>query len=156
MTTTRITLWTTMAWIAIIPLAIANGLLRQFVLSPFLGVGLAQPLSGFLLILAIAGVAWLLVRRVKALGQKVWLVIGCAWGVATLGFEYLMLTMSGKGFDDLVSQYNFTDYNIWPLVHLWTIVAPISLRAISKSKNADKPAGQTLPLPAQQEHGSQV
>ena len=130
MTTFRIVFWAILAWIVIIPLAIANGLLRQFVLAPSLGIGLAQPISGLVLILLIAGVARGLVRRVGARRYRVWLTIGLGWGLATFGFECSLLFMSGGGLSDLAAQYNFTDNNLWPLVLLWTITAPSCLAAL--------------------------
>lgn len=129
MSMSRLVFWAALAWIIIIPLAIANGLLREFVLTPWLGLRLAQPISGLLLILCITAVAGLLVKRVGAQRQRTWIVIGIAWGIATFAFECLMLVMAGKGLADLAAQYDFTDNNIWPLVLLWTISAPAVLGA---------------------------
>ena len=120
----RLIIWATMAWISIVPLAIANGLLRQFVLGPWLGLPIAQPISGVLLILLIAGVAWAFVRIVGPRHIAAGLAVGLVWGLATFVFECVMLFSAGKGFSDLVAQYDFTNNNIWPLVLLWTIVAP--------------------------------
>ena len=115
MTLPRIAIGAAVSWAIILPLAVANGLLRQFALTPWLGMRLAQPISGVLLMACIAVVAWVFVRRAGPLRLTAWLAVGVGWGLATFAFECLMLFMAGKGLTDLAAQYDFTDNNIWQI-----------------------------------------
>ncbi|MDA3959302.1 MAG: hypothetical protein PF961_00825 [Planctomycetota bacterium] len=132
----NILLWSAATWLLVIPLAVANGVLRQAVLIPWLGTKLAYPISGALLIAAIAAVACLLVSRLGPRHAMVWVSIGIAWGTATFCFELLMLRAANKGWDALVQQYNFSDNNIWPLVMVWTLLAPLLVATWRKQVQA--------------------
>ena len=120
-------LWPALAWLAIVPLAIANGALRQSVLAPRLGLRLAQPLSGLLLIAAIAAVVWLLAGRLGSQRLPVWIAIGMAWAIATLGFECGLGILGGRTWAEMLAPYRFADYNIWPVVLAWVAVAPVAI-----------------------------
>lgn len=117
-------LWPALAWLAIIPLAIANGALRQFLLAPRLGMRAAQPISGVLLMVAIAGVVWLLVGRLGTQRMHLWVTIGMAWFAATLAFEFGMGILTGKSWIEMLAPYRFADNNIWPVVLIWVACAP--------------------------------
>lgn len=132
----RVLIWSSVGWAAIVPLAIANGALRQAVLAPRLGIRTAQPISGILLMLAIAVVAWLLVGRLGPQRHRTWVVIGAGWLLATLAFEFGMGLVAGRSWPELLAPYRFVDNNIWPVVLLWVVVAPMTIaraRGLSRS-----------------------
>jgi hypothetical protein len=116
--------WAVAGWIAIMPLAIANGVLRQAVLIPRVGVRTAQPISGVLLMIAIAGVTWVMVGRIGLQRLPVWAVIGGGWLLATLAFEFGMGLSAGRSWDEMLAPYRFVDNNLWPIVLLWVVCAP--------------------------------
>lgn len=123
----RIVIWSVLGWLAIIPVAIANGALREFVLVPWLGLGFAQPLSGLLLIACIGAVVWFLIGRIGERSRTSFVAIGVLWGLATFLFETAMVFGQGHSWDRVAQQYSFADNNLWPLVMLWVIVAPLSV-----------------------------
>ena len=100
----RVLIWSSVGWAAIVPLAIANGALRQAVLAPRLGIRTAQPISGILLMLAIAVVAWLLVGRLGPQRHRTWVVIGAGWLLATLAFEFGMGLVAGRSWPELLAR----------------------------------------------------
>jgi len=125
--------WAIAGWVAIIPFAIANGALRQAVLAPRLGMRTAQPLSGILLMLAIAGVAWLLVGRLGPQRPHVWAAVGAGWLAATLVFEFGLGLGAGRTWDEMLAPYRFVDNNVWPIVLAWVSCAPAVLARVRGS-----------------------
>ena len=111
-------------WVAILCLAIANGVLRQAVLLPNLGAPTGLVLSGAVLsalVLASAYVAlpWLGTRR----RSHMW-AIGFGWLVLTVAFEFSIGLLVGKSWSDMLGAYTFNGGNIWPLVLVVVTVAP--------------------------------
>ncbi|MDO6442367.1 MULTISPECIES: hypothetical protein [unclassified Marinobacter] len=111
-------------WASILVLAIANGVLREFVLIPFLGTPAALVLSGLLLSTLIIGVAylslpWLQVRR----PVQLW-AIGLGWLALTLIFEISFGLWQGKSWPELLAAYTFKGGNVWPVVLVATAVGP--------------------------------
>lgn len=111
-------------WFAILPLAIANGVLRESVLVPLIGDWAAFVLSGLLLSALIIGVAyfalpWLAIRRASALFG-----VGLGWLALTVVFEFSFGFWQGKSLGDLLEAYTFRGGNIWPVVLAVTALAP--------------------------------
>lgn len=125
-------LWPALAWLAIIPLAVANGAVRQFLLAPHLGMRTAQPISGALLMLAIAAVAWLMVGRLGSQRMQSWIAIGSIWLAATVAFEFGMGAMSGKSWAEMLAPYRYADNNIWPIVLVWVACAPAVIALVRR------------------------
>ncbi len=128
-------LWPALAWLTIIPLAIANGAVRQFILAPRLSMRIAQPISGALLMVAIAAAAWLLVGRLGSQRMQSWIAMGSIWLAATIAFEFGMGAMSGKSWAEMLAPYRFSDNNIWPLVLVWVACAPAVIALVCKATN---------------------
>jgi hypothetical protein len=123
----RVAMWSALCWMAIVPLAIVNGGIREFFLAPRLGIRVAQPISGLLLIGCIVLVAWVLVRSIQPRTWTTFLVIGLAWGAATFAFELAIMVLQGQGWERIRGQYSFADNNLWPVVMLWVIAAPLAM-----------------------------
>lgn len=111
-----------LAWLAIVPLAIANGLLREKLLVPAVGVVAGNLLSGTILsmlivLVAVAGTSWY--------GLSAPWTIGAAWLVLTLAFEFAFgRLVAHKTWSELFAAYTFKDGNIWPLVLAVILAAP--------------------------------
>jgi len=115
-----------LAWLLILVLAVANGGLRESVLLPALGKPWALTLSGLLLSACILVVAWVLVGRMGKLTVTESLHIGVLWLVATLGFEFgFGRWVQGRRWGELLEAYTFQDGNLWPLVLVVTLFAPL-------------------------------
>lgn len=111
-------------WVAIVLLAIANGALRELVLVARFGIPVAPIASGLLLsaavfLMALAGSRW----YGRPLGRRAWLV-GVAWLVLTLVFEFSFGRWQGKSWDELLAAYTFAHGNLWPAVLAVVLASP--------------------------------
>ena len=101
-------------------------MLREAVLLPRLGAPGALVLSGLLLSLCIVAVAVLLVPRLGplAIGQR--LGVGVFWLVLTLAFEFgFGRLVQRRSWPQLLEAYTFQGGNIWPVVLVVTLLAPL-------------------------------
>lgn len=113
------------AWLAIVPCAILNGVLREGVLRPLLGSSIALPVSGILLMGFILLAALLFVPRLGNPGNPPpgWKV-GLLWMTLTLLFETGMGVLQGASPAKLLSNYDPSGGNLWVFVVLFTGCAP--------------------------------
>jgi hypothetical protein len=115
-----------LAWLAILCLAVANGALREAVLIPALGKAGGLVASGVLLCILIVVVAGIFVRLVPGVGVSNAVRIGVLWLCLTVVFELgLGRLVQRKSWNELLAAYTFEDGNIWPVVLLATLLAPL-------------------------------
>ena len=94
------------AWLLIIPLAILNGVLRDKVLTPWLGAQVALPLSGVLLCGLILLVTTLVLPRwVRGPATLYWR-IGLLWMLMTVLFESAFGLANGSSAQQLLAAYD--------------------------------------------------
>ena len=117
-------------WFLIIPIAILNGGLRENVLIK-LGTA-ALPLSGIILSLCIFVMSFLFIPKIKDCKKTDYIFIGIIWCCLTNLFDLSMFVMDGGGIIDLVKQYYFWTGNLWIVVVLSTLSAPILAGIIRK------------------------
>jgi len=114
------------AWLLILGLAIVNGVLREAVLVAALGATPGLALSGVILMACVLGVALLLVARLGTVSKRTLLAIGMFWLALTLGFEFgFGRAVAHKSWAQLLDAYALRDGNLWPLVLLVVVVAPL-------------------------------
>ena len=111
-------------WLAIIPLAILNGGLREMVINPLIGERCGQPLSCVLLCVFIFVLCWLSISRIGRGTAKTYWIIGLWWIVLTILFETGFGLLTGYSFSELLKAYDITTGNLWLLVVLFTGTAP--------------------------------
>ena len=117
-------------WFLIIPIAILNGGLRENVL---IKLGTATlPLSGIILSICIFVVAFLFIPKIKDCKKTDYIFIGIIWCCLTNLFDLSMVVMDGGGILDLIKQYYFWTGNLWIMVVLSTLSAPILAGIIRK------------------------
>lgn len=125
----KVVLW----WLALLVLAIANGVLRDAVLAPAMGAFAALVTSGIMLSAAIVAVAYLAVARLGRLARGQYWLVGLAWLALTLAFELgLGLLVLRQSPAELLQAYTFEGGNLWPLVLVVILAAPrlaVRLRA---------------------------
>jgi hypothetical protein len=113
-------------WLLILIFAVLNGMLREAVLLSAFGKPLALVTSGVLLSLVIIALSLLLVPRVGVLDRSEALRIGAWWLVLTLVFEFAFgRLVQHRTWVEILEAYTFKDGNIWPLVLLVTLFAPL-------------------------------
>ncbi len=111
-------------WIAIIPLAILNGGLREKIIIPLIGEKFGLPLSGILLCLLIFLLCYIFIPRIgKGISKNYWR-IGLLWLLLTVAFETVFGLLSGNTLLELLRAYDITTGNLWLMVVLFTGIAP--------------------------------
>ena len=132
-----------LAWLLILALAIANGILRESVLIPSLGNTGGLVLSGLLLSFLVALIAYGLVR-LSRITVRQGVLIGAGWLALTLAFEFAFgRHVQHKEWAELLEAYTFQDGNLWPLVLLVTLLAPpaAALLRARRAARASSPCG---------------
>ena len=112
-------------WASFIPVAIANGLLREKALVPLLGQRAALPLSGISAGLLFFLLAYIAIPWLGALKPAGYGLIGLTWLLLTVVFEFLFgRFVAGKSWEDLLRAYDIFSGNLWLLVLLMIFVSP--------------------------------
>lgn len=119
-------------WVMIIPIAILNGGLREYVLVK-LG-NLALPLSGIILSFCIFVVAYLLIPKIKNCTKRDYIFFGVMWFILTNLFDLIVYINAGFGFAGLVQSYNILTGNTWLLVVLTALFSPVIVMNIIRKK----------------------
>jgi|tagenome__1003787_1003787.scaffolds.fasta_scaffold20971474_5 hypothetical protein len=115
-----------LAWLAILALAILNGALREAVLVPNLGKTAGYVTSGVLLAALVLLVAISLAPWMRLASARRAMGVGALWLVMTVVFEFGFGIARGKPWTDIVAAYRFADGNIWPLVLVVVLFAPLA------------------------------
>ena len=118
-----------LVWLAIIPLAILNGGLRQEILNPLLGEKIAQPISGILLCGIIFVVVYFFLK-VKNWSYKKCCLVGLIWMGLTVCFETIFGMAIGESLQTLANAYNITTGNLWLIVVIFMGVVPALVKKI--------------------------
>lgn len=113
------------AWFLLVILAIANGILRDKVLTPALGSPIALPFSGMTLSLFILLVAWFSLPWYGALPSSRYWLIGLLWLLMTILFEFgFGYFVAHKSWAEMLQAYNVVKGNLWVMVLAATFVSP--------------------------------
>jgi hypothetical protein len=114
------------AWLLILALAMLNGLFREAMLLPNLGRPVAFFLSGLLLSCCIIVVAFALAPRLELRTPSRCIYVGLLWVSLTVVFEFgFGGMMQGKSWAEMLEAYTFRDGNVWPIVLVVTLLAPL-------------------------------
>lgn len=112
-------------WLVIVIAAIVNGLFREHVLLPLVGVELALPLSGVLLSVLVLLVSFMLVSFLDSSKPQVLFVIGLFWVTLTVSFEFLFgYYVVGKSWLEIIQVFNPLKGNLFVLVLFVTAISP--------------------------------
>jgi len=115
-----------LVWLLFIPLAIANGALRDILLTPALGDTLGRAVSSLSLSILILGLTVLLVKRLGVNTRAGYLTVGAFWLVLTVLFEvsFFVLIM-GHPMDELLGDFDIFRGRLWLIVLTTTFFAPL-------------------------------
>lgn len=112
-------------WAGILVIAMANGIVRELILVPALGQLSGFIISGLTLSALIVYSAYLALPWLGTRNRSALVVIGLSWLVLTLVFEFSFGLLQGKSLSTLLYSYRFKSGNIWPVVLLITVAAPL-------------------------------
>jgi len=113
------------AWLVILVLAVLNGALREAVLLPNMSRPGAYLVSGSLLAALAVVVAIALARWMRIRTRAAALAVGILWLALTLVFEFGFGLVQGHSWPQMLEAYTFKDGNIWPLVLVVVMLAPL-------------------------------
>jgi hypothetical protein len=115
-----------LVWRVLVLLAIANGGVREVVLTPRLGPRAGHIISTISLSMIILLVAWLTVRWIAPPDSRQALMLGVGWACLTLSFEFLAgHYWFHHSWSELLADYSLRRGRIWPLVLVAAALAPL-------------------------------
>ena len=118
-------------WLLILLFAVLNGVLRESLLMPVLGLPAGLVVSGVILCAVVIVVSLVLVPRLGALPMSIAVAIGLFWLALTLVFEFgFGRLVQHRPWSELLEAYRFHDGNIWPVVLLVVTLSPALAVAI--------------------------
>jgi hypothetical protein len=124
-----------LAWLLMVVIAVANGVLREAVLSPRLSELRAHQLSSLTLVLLFALYVWGARRflRLRSRGQA--LGVGALWLVLTVLFELgFGHWVAGHPWQRLLADYDLAAGRLWTLVLLWVGLAPLAVYEVASRR----------------------
>lgn len=114
----------TLVWLLLVAVAIGNGTFRESVFTPRWGPAVAHVLSSLTLTTLIVLVAWLSIGWIAPATPGAALRVGGWWLLLTVAFEFGFGRWRGKGWDELLADYDLSRGRIWLLVLVATLLAP--------------------------------
>lgn len=119
-------LFSLLVWASFILLAMFNGSVREYMITPHVGEHYGQAVSIVILSLAILAVSYAYFSLSPiAHTQTELLCIGIIWMVLTIVFEFTFFTaVMGEPVSEIIGSYNILRGRIWVLVPLTTLIAP--------------------------------
>jgi hypothetical protein len=112
-------------WALLLVVAVANGALRELLITTRLGPHAAHVISTLILSAAIVAVAFVSIRWIAPRDGAAALRVGGLWVGLTLAFEFLAgHWFFGKPWEVLLADYNLAAGRVWILVLVATLLAP--------------------------------
>ena len=126
-------LYPLVVWIGMAMLAVINGIIRELVILPRIGDQLRHIASTILLTGAILLVTYVFFLRAQlSYSNKQLVGIGFSWYVLTIGFEFIVGFLEGAPPSEVLAQYNVFAGNIWVIVPVTLLVAPLVFGSITR------------------------
>lgn len=122
-------------WLPMMPIAILNGILREFVYKEQVGELAAHQISTLTGIVLIGFYILLIFRFLKITSKTNVFKVGLTWMVLTILFEFgFGYFVAGHPFSNLMSDYNILEGRVWALFLVWLVIAPYILYNIKVVK----------------------
>jgi hypothetical protein len=117
------------AWLAMLAVAVGNGMLREVSYGPLTDDSTAQQLSTVTAIALLGLVMWYFLRRRPPASGAAALGVGLLWMGLTVAFEFLFFHyVAGHSWSALLANYDLAAGRLWLLVLLWLLLAPSLFR----------------------------
>lgn len=121
----KILLKATGIWLLIVVAAIINGVLREKLIAPLVGIETALQISGITLSAVIFLFSLMSVSFIGALETKTFLFIGMYWVLLTLSFEFLFgHYVVGKSWAEIMQVFNIQKGDLFIVVLFVTAFSP--------------------------------
>jgi hypothetical protein len=114
-----------LGWFALLIAAIINGAVREAVYKQSLGELTAHQLSTLIGIILFGIIIWGMTRLWPLRASKQAWIVGAVWVSMTICFEFVFgHYVMGNSWQRLLHDYNILEGRLWPLVLVWTLIAP--------------------------------
>lgn len=117
-----------LGWIGLPVMAVLNGVLREFTYCKVVGEDTAHQISAIILCMIICVYVILLNSRIQLKNSREAFFAGFVWMILTIMFEVLLSSTTGIPLEEQLRSYDPTDGNLWVLVVITVLVAPVILR----------------------------
>ena len=118
-----------LAWLAMLAVSVANGVLREVSYGAWTDERTAHQLSTLSAILLLGLVMCVFLRRHPPASTRAALGIGLLWMGLTIAFEFLFFHyIGGHSWSALLANYDLAAGRLWVLVLLWLLLGPLLLR----------------------------
>ena len=124
-----------LSWIPGIPIAIVNGMLREFWYKQFLAELAAHQLSAASFIVLFGVYVWFILRWLKLSSTQEALWVGLTWLALTVAFEFLFgHYVMAHSWELLFHDYNLFAGRLWVVVLVWITTAPFIFYRLQRAK----------------------
>lgn len=123
-------------WFVLVIVAIFNGAIRNFLVTPYVGEHAGHIISTITFIVFLALVVWIYLLKRKVSSDKTLLQIGTVWVIMTILFEFIFgHFIMGHSWDKLFNDYNLLNGRVWIFVLIATFIMPLIIGRKIKSNN---------------------
>jgi hypothetical protein len=124
-----------LAWLPGVPIAIINGMIREFYFQSFMAELPAHQLSVVSFIFLFGLYVWLIIPWLKLTSAQQALQVGLLWLAITIAFEFIFgHYVMGHSWSGLFNDYNLMAGRLWLVVLFWTSVAPLAMYRLHSRK----------------------
>lgn len=121
------------SWIPGIPIAIANGILRNSFYTRFLNELHAHQLSAVSFAVFFGIYVWFVLKWLKLSSSRDAFRLGFIWLALTIVFEFIFgHFVMGNPWPVLFHDYNVLAGRVWVLVLVWITISPVTFHRIQK------------------------
>jgi len=122
-----------LAWLPMIIVAIANGLLREKFLARRLNELQAHQMSTASMIVLLGIYIWILFKIWPPISANQTIIVGLTWLLLTIIFEFLFgHYIAGHTWEKLLLDFNLFQGRVWIFVLVWISIAPYIMYQIQK------------------------
>jgi uncharacterized membrane protein len=123
-----------LAWLMLMLVAIANGVLREFTYGRYLQELTAHQVSTALGMLFTGLIAWRLSRLWPLPGAAAAWTVGTIWLLLTIVFEFgFGHFVAGHDWSRLLQDYDLAAGRVWTLFLVWVLIMPPVFHAVRRS-----------------------
>jgi hypothetical protein len=127
------------AWLPGVLIAIANGIIRQFVYRAYLDELPAHQVSVVSFIVLFGLYVWFIIPWLRLTTAVEAIRVGLVWFGLTVLFEFVFgHFVMGHPWSALLHDYNVLEGRLWVVVLLWTTIAPL---VVYRLRTRNRPPG---------------
>ena len=125
-----------LVWLAFIPIAILNGIIRKNVYQTWLGELRSHQLSTLIACLLFIILAKIVIRDLTQTNKQNLIKIGLTWVLLTIFFEFgFGHFVAGHSWEHLLADYNIFHGRIWSLFLVNELFTPFLLKFFNKNNS---------------------